>query len=51
MPTTPHPEPESRLKTPYTRMAIEWIAVTGFAGLVLCILGVAAALVYWAWTA
>lgn len=48
---TPEPEKKPRLTYPYTRMAVEWIAVAGFAGIVAAILGVAAALVYWAWTA
>lgn len=42
---------DSKLKTPYIRYAIEGITVVLFAGLVLAILGIAAALVYWAWTA
>lgn len=52
----PPPTPESekkpgRLTYPYTRMAVEWIAVAGFAGIVAAILGIAAAFVFWAWTA
>ena len=42
---------EGRLNSPYTKLAIEWIMVTFFAGIALAILGVAAAVVYWAWTA
>jgi hypothetical protein len=45
------PPKERRLTTPYTREAVEWIAVMGFAGIVAAIVGVCAALVYWAWTA
>jgi hypothetical protein len=45
------PEQRRRLTTAYTRQAVEWIAVVGFAGVVTCILGVGAAMVYWAWTA
>ena len=48
---TPEPEEKRRLTTPYTRMAVEWIAVAGFAGIVAAILAFAAAMVFWAWTA
>jgi hypothetical protein len=41
----------SRMSSRYTRVAIEWTLVGLFAGLALAILGVAGALVYWAWTA
>lgn len=52
----PIPDPEEwakprRFTSPYARQTIEWIAIAGFAGIVAAILGVAAALVYWAWTA
>jgi hypothetical protein len=38
-------------RSDYSRAAIEWILIAGFAGIVLAILALAAALVYWAWTA
>lgn len=41
----------ARFRAPYTRVALEWIAVAGFAGVVASIVGVASAVVYWAWTA
>ena len=34
----------------YQRIAIEWLLVVLFAGIVLAILGVAAAIVWWAWS-
>lgn len=42
-------EKKHRLQSPYTRMAVEWILVVLFAGIVAAILGVAAAIVYLAW--
>lgn len=51
-PQTPEPEESKpRFSSPYTRQALEWIAVVGFAGIVAAIVGVASAFVYWAWTA
>ena len=48
----PELEPElGRFRAPYTRVALEWIAVAGFAGIVAAIVGVASAVVYWAWSA
>jgi len=59
--TTPprrDPEPEWPLEQlqqerlhPYTRLALQAIMLVLFGGLVIAILGVASALVYWAWTA
>jgi len=37
--------------SPYAALAVEWILVALFAGVVIGILGVMSALVYWAWTA
>lgn len=53
MATEPEQEEQKpgRLTYPYTRQTVEWVAVVGFAGVVAAILGVAAAIVYWAWTA
>lgn len=39
------------LRAPYARDAIEYLAVALFAGVVLAILGLAAAVVFWAWSA
>ena len=50
IPETEKPE-RRRLSSPYTREAVEWIAVLGFAGMVIAILAFAAAVVFWAWTA
>ena len=36
---------------PYAHLAMQAILIVLFAGIVLAILGVAAAMVYWAWTA
>jgi hypothetical protein len=37
------------LQAPYAREAVDYLAVTLFAGLVLAMLGVAAAVVAWSW--
>jgi len=34
----------------YQRIAVEWLLVVLFAGVVLAILGCAAAVVFWAWS-
>ena len=44
-------EKKKGFQSKYTRMAIEWLTVALFGGVILCILGVMSALVYWAWTA
>jgi len=57
--STPHrdsepqwpPEQQQERLHPYTRLALQAIMLVLFGGLVIAILGVASALVYWAWTA
>lgn len=42
-------EDDKRKMHPYIQLAIQGILVVGFAGLVLAILGIAAAIVAWSW--
>jgi hypothetical protein len=42
-------EEEKGRMHPYAQLAIQGILVVGFAGLVLAILGIAAAIVAWSW--
>jgi hypothetical protein len=46
---TEEEEQKKKLQSPYARHAIEWITVAAFAGIVLAILGCAAAIVAWSW--
>jgi hypothetical protein len=52
MPVAPtEPEKEPRFKTPYTRHALEWIAVIAFFGVAGGLVAIVWAMAYWAWSA